>query len=298
VRRRRPIAYRRRPSPLHAARASVGAAYGLALAGAALVIAHPLALAMLLGAVLAAGFGAGVGEQMLTTLRHGALGLVLFVVLVNVLVDRGGLTVFLRLGNWGPLGQMDLTTEAALYGVTMAVRLLIVVLAFVLVTCAVDPDELLRMLRRVSNRSALTATLTTRLVPVLFEDARRLEEAQRCRPDVAEPGPRTRVTLLRAVVSSALDRSLDVAAALEVRGYGSARRPPRSSRPWSRHDLAFALSAVAIGLLAGVAAATSMAPFVTEPLVHGGIGPGVLVLALSLLVLAVLPFADRRGIAP
>ena len=38
-------------------------------------------------------------------------------------------------------------------------------------SAAVDPDELLRMFRRVSYRSALTATLATRLVPVLARDA-------------------------------------------------------------------------------------------------------------------------------
>ncbi len=44
-----------------------------------------------------------------------AIVLVLTVV-VNVLVSREGLTVFARLGDWGPLGQVDLTVEAVVYG--------------------------------------------------------------------------------------------------------------------------------------------------------------------------------------
>src|SRR5690242_21570893 len=40
----------------------------------------------------------------------------------------------------------------------------------------------LRLLRRVSYRSALTAALATRLVPVLARDASRMNEAARCRP--------------------------------------------------------------------------------------------------------------------
>ena len=51
-----------------------------------------------------------------------------------------------------------------------------------LYTAAVDPDEVLRLFRRVSFRSALTATLATRMVPVLARDARRFADAQRCRP--------------------------------------------------------------------------------------------------------------------
>ena len=38
-------------------------------------------------------------------------------------------------------------------------------------SAAVDPDELLKALRRISYRSALTASLATRLVPVLARDA-------------------------------------------------------------------------------------------------------------------------------
>ena len=47
---------------------------------------------------------------------------------------------------------------------------------------AVDPDALLRLFRRVSYRSALTASLATRLVPVLARDATRMSDAARCRP--------------------------------------------------------------------------------------------------------------------
>src|SRR6202007_3154255 len=100
--------------------------------------------------------------------------LLVLTVLVNVLVNREGLTVFARLGDWGVLGQVDLPVEAVVYGLVFACRL---------VLCAADPDQLLFALRRISPRSALTAALATRLVPVLGEDARRLAEAQRCRPD-------------------------------------------------------------------------------------------------------------------
>ena len=54
---------------------------------------------------------------------------------------------------------------------------------------------------------------------------RRLAEAQRCRPDGGAKGARGRMAILRATVAGALDRSLDVAAVLEMRGYGAARAP-------------------------------------------------------------------------
>jgi energy-coupling factor transport system permease protein len=179
----------------------------------------------------------------------------------------------------------------------MALRLATVTLAASLVVCAVDPDELLRALRGVSHRSALTATLCTRLVPVLFDDGYRLAEAQRCRPDGGARGARGRLAVLRAVVAGSLERSLDVAAALELRGYGRVSRPRRIRRPWSRHDVAFAASAAAILALA-VAAAAGLAPFDSYPTVHAPAGPSEWAVAALLVIAALAPFADRRGIAP
>jgi energy-coupling factor transport system permease protein len=276
----------------------VGAAYGLALATAALVLEHPLALAGLAVAVVGAGIAAGVGTQLWRAFRVTAIPLVVLTVLVNLIVDRNGLTVFARLGDWGPLGQVDLTVEALVFGLVMALRLCTVMLAAALIVCAVDPDELLRALRGVSHRSALTATLSTRLVPMLFDDAHRLAEAQRCRPDGGPGGARGRLAVLRAVVAGALERSLDVAAALELRGYGRAGRPRRAPRVWSRHDLAFAAAALALFALVIGSAIAGLAPFAAYPLVHAPLGAGVWALAVLEISLALAPFADRRGIEP
>jgi energy-coupling factor transport system permease protein len=292
------IVYRRRASALHAARASVGALYGVALGTAALIVHHPAVLVGLLIAVLIAASACGVARQMARTARVYGLSILILTVLVNVLVSRGGLTVFARLGYFGPFGQMNLTVEAAAYGLLVGVRLLIVMLAAVLVSSAVDPDELLRSLRRVYPRSALAATVATRLVPVLARDASRMGEAQRCRGDLAAGGARARLGILRAVVAGSLDRSLDVAATLEVRGYGSGGRPARLPRVLSRHDVHFALAALAL-LAAAIATRTSgLASFNVYPLIDVHLGVDALLSALLVPALALAPFLDRRGIAP
>jgi energy-coupling factor transport system permease protein len=297
------LVYRRRPTPLHAARATVAAAFGLALAFASLLLENPIVLASLLSAVLLAAAAAGVAGPLLRVARRTALPLLVLTVLVNVLVNREGLTVFARLGDWGVLGQVDLTVEAVVYGLVFALRLLVVTLACLLVVCAADPDQLLFSLRRFSPRSALTAALATRLVPVLGQDARRLAEAQRCRAD-ASGGARARLAILRATVTGALDRALDVAAVLEMRGYGAEaggslarRRPPIMQRPRSRHDLAFALSGAAIVALALIAKLAGLAAFHAYPLVSLSAGPATFAIAVSILAVALLPFADRRGVA-
>jgi energy-coupling factor transport system permease protein len=154
----------------------------------------------------------------------------------------------------------------------------------------VDPDELLKVFRRVSYRSALTASLATRLVPVLARDATRMSDAARCRPE-----PPGRLAVARAALAGALDRAVEVAAALEVRGYSAAVRPLPERRPWSRHDLRAALAA---GMLVAGAVAFSVAgvaSFESYPRLEMAAGPGEIALCCLVLGAAALPFAGRSA---
>lgn len=283
---------RRRASPLHAARAAAGCGLCGTLVLAALLYDHPLVLAAVVAAALAAGAAAGCGRALARALLFAA-PFVLLMALVNPLVSREGLTVIARLGTVPVLGRLDVTLEATVYGGVTALRALALILACALYVATVDPDEVLRGLRRVSFRSALTATVATRMVPVLRRDGRRLAEAQRCRPD----GPPSRATLVRAVTAGALDRAVDVAAALEVRGYGGAVRPGRVARPWSRHDVAFALVAGVLAALAVGGRLAGWAAFGAYPGLHGDWSAGAWSLAAAFVVLPLVPFLDRRGIA-
>jgi energy-coupling factor transport system permease protein len=285
------VSYRRRASPLHSARAGAACAYCLALALAALMLSNPVTLAAVLVAILAAGVGARVGREMRRALLF-SLPLAITIALVNALVTRNGLTVIVRLGNLPILGHTDITLEATTYGAILGLRAMAVILCGALYTAAVDPDQVLRLFRRVSFRSALSASLATRMVPILIRDSKRLADAQRCRPG----RPPSRLQLMRAASNGVLDRALDVAAALEVRGYGALHRPPRERSPYSRHDLAFAAAALGVLGLALAIRIASLAPFQAYPALRSPAGPGVLAVAAAIVVCAVLPFADQRGI--
>ncbi|MCW2957980.1 MAG: energy-coupling factor transporter transrane protein EcfT [Solirubrobacterales bacterium] len=290
--------HRRLASPLHAARASAASAYCLALAAMGMLVEHPAVLAAVALAIAAAAAAAGVGADLRRTARF-AVPLALLFALINPFVVREGLTVFARLGEVPPFGQVDLTVEALVYGLVLGARVLVVMLAFALFSATVDPDELLRLLRRVSVHSAMTAVLATRLMPVLSRDARRLEEARRCRADAGGTGPLARLAVFRAVSTGALDRAIDVAATLEVRGYGlpTAGRAGRRGDRWSRHDRAFLVAAAVItGLLVWVLL-TPVADLRAYPTLELTFGLPEAVLLTLLLAAALLPFTDRRGIA-
>jgi energy-coupling factor transport system permease protein len=280
--------YTRRPSALHAARAGASATFCLALAFAPILFDNPLVLGSLLCALIAAGIGAGVARE-LRGWAAVAAGLALLVVIVNPLVTSDGLTVLVRGGSF--LGRRwDITLEAVIYGAVAALRVLDVVLAFALMSAAVDPDELLRALRRFSYRSALTAALTTRLVPVLARDASRKSEAARCRP---EPPGRTAVA--RAALAGSLERAVELAAALEVRGYSRARRPRAGRRPWSRHDIRVLTSAIAVAGMAMAARLAGAGGFQAYPTTHLSAGPAEVALGVGFVALAAAPFLGSGG---
>jgi energy-coupling factor transport system permease protein len=254
------VIFRRRASPLHAARAAAGAAYCAALAACALTFQHPLILAAVALAALGAGVGAGVSRELLAAARF-TIPLASLIAIVNPFVVHDGLTVFFRLGEVTPFGQVDLTVEALVYGLLLGARVVAVALCCALFVAAVDPDETLRLFRRISFRSALTAALAARLMPVVARDARRMADASACRPG-APPG---RVAVMRAVATSALDH-------------------------------AFAAAAAALAALALVARAAGVAAFTAYPSVRAPVGAGEAALAVALLVVALAPFLDRRGI--
>jgi energy-coupling factor transport system permease protein len=265
--------------------------YCVALAAAALAFEHPVILGALVVVLLGAAAGARVAREVSRALLW-ALPFSLVIAVVNALVVRDGLTVIFR----GPvvpgMGALDVTLEATAYGGILGLRAMIVIGCFALLSSAVDPDELLRAFRRVSFRSALTAALATRMVPVLARDARRLYEAQLCRPQ----GAGSRFAVVRAVAAGALDRAVDVAATLEVRGYRLARRLARSRRPWSRHDVGFAAAAAAVVALVIVAFVVGGDGFEARPRLEAPLSGTVVLLALALPACALLPFLERRGV--
>ncbi len=302
------MSYQPRASPLHGARAAVAIIWCAALLAAALTSANPVWLATLDLAVIAAGFLADVAGQMRTCLRL-AIPLAVTICVINALVTRDGLTVIWRLGDLPVLGQTDITLQATVYGAALGLRAVAIVLVAALYSVAVDPDDVLRLLRGFSFSSALSAAIATRMVPVLIRDSHRLADAQRCRPGA----PAGRVALLHATTAGVVDRALDVAATLEVRGYGLAhgRGHARARLRWrprlrwsstvacaTRQDIEFLASAVLVCAVAVLAWLLRWASFTAYPTLT--LAQVTLTLAAGTLLAgcALVPFLDRRGVGP
>lgn len=290
------LAYRPRPGPLQAASPFAAIAFLGSFAAVAFAFSNPIVLAAAGAAVCVAGLAAGARPALAFAARYG-LVLGIAIVVVNVIVAQRGDTILLRGWELPVVGQVDVTLEALAAGGVLALRILVVVAAFAVYSACVDPDRVLRALQPVARRSALTATLVSRAVPLAAADLARLREAGRLRGPAAAPA--TRAAFARRLVAGSLDRSVDAAATLELRGFSSPARAVRASagvpRRRSLHDRAFLASGVATLLAAIAALAAGAGGFEEYPTITIETEPLTLAFAAALPLIAAVPFALARA---
>jgi energy-coupling factor transport system permease protein len=142
------------------------------------------------------------------------------------------------------LGQLDVTSEELRNGLFQGLRLTAVALAFAAYALLLDHDRLVQA-AGFARRSVLAIALATRLVPTLERDAAGLVESLRGR-GVEVSGLRGRARLLSPLLAGSLERALNLAEAMEARGYGrpGATRAPRPG--WTGRDRAALVAATAV----------------------------------------------------
>jgi energy-coupling factor transport system permease protein len=148
------------------------------------------------------------------------------------------------------LGQLDVTREELHNGLFQGLRLTAVALAFAAYALLLDHDRLVQS-ARFARRSVLAIALATRLVPTLEHDAAGLVEALRGR-GVEVTGVRGRGRMLVPLLAGSLERSLNLAEAMEARGYGRPGATRALQASWGlaeRAALAGSVLIVAIGAL-------------------------------------------------
>ena len=180
----------------------------------------------------------------------GALGSGLAVFVVTPFVSQIGYHVLWSGPTIPVFGTLDVTREELRIGLFQGLRLTAVALAFAAYALLLDHDRLVQA-AGFARRSVLAVALATRLVPTLERDASGLSEALRGR-GVEVTGIRGRATLLAPLLAGSLERALNLAEAMEARGYGrpGATRAPRPG--WTALDKAavtLGIAAIAIGAL-------------------------------------------------
>jgi energy-coupling factor transport system permease protein len=179
----------------------------------------------------------------------GTLGSALSVFLLSPLVSHVGTHVIWDGPKIPVIGYLDVTSEEIAAAGIQALRLAAVGLAFAAYALLLDLDRLLQA-AGFARRSVLAAGLATRLVPTLEGDAAGFMEALRGR-GVEVEGARGRARLLSPLVAGSLERALNLAEAMEARGFGRVGRTRAPSAPWTRLDR-LALAAAVLLVLAAI----------------------------------------------
>jgi energy-coupling factor transport system permease protein len=219
-----------------------------AAVAAALLAKHTLSVAVLAAVLLVVCLRAPRRRRWPYIVGTGVSALALFV--VTPFVETLGSHPI-----WtGPIvpviGQLDVTREELASALFQACRLAAVGLAFAAYALLIDHDELLGA-ARIARRSVLAVALATRLLPTLERDASGLVLALRGR-GIEVAGARRRAALLSPLLAGSLERGVNLAEAMEARGYGRAGRTRIPSPPWRVADrlaIVGAVALVAVGAL-------------------------------------------------
>lgn len=288
------LAYRPGKSALHRAHPMIAAVPLTVLGAVALVAESPLIVVSVSVSAWILGVACGAKSAMRQALRF-SIPLAILMIVVNGLVSHGGATVLFR-GPSIPIIGGTITLEAFAAGSVIALRVVAIALLFAIWSACVDPDRVLAAMRPVARHSALTATLVSRLVPVAASDFSRLREGVDLRGPAAAPVGKAE--LARRVVAGSLDRSVEVAATLELRGHSLPvvrRRGFREAwRSVASNGLWPLVAGVALGGTAFALLVSGAGHFETYPEISLGLDGRTLILALCIPLLTAAALIPGR----
>ena len=229
-------------------RPAPAAALLFGLAAAALLARHTVSVAVLAAVLLVVCLRAPVSRRWPYLI--GAVGSAVALFVLTPFVERLPGTVFWSGPTIPVVGTLDVTSTELSGALFNACRLAAVSLAFSAYALWLDHDRLVQA-AGFARRSVLAVALATRLMPALERDAAGLVEALRGR-GVEPEGLRGRARLVSPLLAGSLERSLNLAEAMEARGFGlpGATRLPQPE--WGVREplaLAGAVLAVLVGAL-------------------------------------------------
>lgn len=193
-----------------------------------IIVYNPLFLALVFISTLPVVVASKLAREWASFMKL-ALLLCLLVIIVNVLVSNEGEHILVEAPFSIPvIGIPVITLEAIFFGFAMSIKLLAIMSAFTVLTLTIHPDDMMQSMikLRLPYKSVLVTSLSTRFIPTLTGDLERITDAQRSRGVELDSGGlfkrvRGYMTVLIPLLSNSLDRTVQVAEAMESRAFGS-----------------------------------------------------------------------------
>jgi energy-coupling factor transport system permease protein len=155
------------------------------------------------------------------------LGLALLVVPFNALNAHAGSHVLFRLPPHWPIIGGNITLEAILWGVSASLGLLSLIVLFATFNLQIDQAQMLRLTPAFIYEAGLIISIALTFIPQMMISAREIREAQLIR-GYRMRRARDMLPLVIALLTTGLEKSMQLAESMEARGYGNVRALPRT----------------------------------------------------------------------
>lgn len=187
-----------------------------------MLLFHPVFLLTSLAAITVIIVIHGEGKRLLKLLPYYVLMGGLVAVLNPLFSHRGRHILFYFM-------DQPITLEAILYGVTMMLSLLCILLAFVSFQQIVTTEKWMYLFSRVAPRTALLTSMSIRFVPLFLRRLDQITTVQRIKGvSILEGSLKKRskdgMLLVRVLLTWSLEEALQTADSMKARGYGAAKR--------------------------------------------------------------------------
>ena len=214
--------YQDKDTPLHRLDARPKMVFVLAFFLLSILISDILYLSAMLVLALAVIVRGRVARETLGLLKY-TIYVVAFLFLFSVIFSPpSGATLL-------DLGIVKVTEGPTLFAISMSLRLVLSVVAFAILTFTVHPDDLLRILSRLGFKSMTGISIATRMYPTIAADSAAISDAMKARGVEFDGGnlvrkAKARAPVMMPLLMNSMERSMDIAEAMEARGFGAGRR--------------------------------------------------------------------------
>jgi len=170
-----------------------------------------------------------------------AIPVMLLLILINTVFNQNGSCLLLSFDNVPLIGNVLIYKEPFIYGITMAIKLLLLLGIFVVFNILVPVENLIDVFGSYTGSIVMLVAISVGLIPVLIEKTGKISEIMKVR-GIKPPGNkfmrriRWAIILVENIVRTSLQSSLIRAEAMQARAYGSGKRSIYRVKAWSPGD--------------------------------------------------------------
>ncbi|WP_186855145.1 energy-coupling factor transporter transmembrane component T [Acetobacterium paludosum] len=225
------------------------------------------------------------------------LPMLIIVALINPMFNHAGVTILFYLNNGNPV-----TLESIIYGIVLAVMLVIVIIWFSCYNKIMTSDKFIYLFGRIIPALSLIFSMVLRFVPKFKAQLKVISNGQKCiGRDVSNGNiiarARHGVTILSIMITWALENAIETADSMKARGYGLKGRTAFSLYRFDKRDgILLIIMALLVVVFWGGALSGNIFAQYNPIIIVNGVAPltiGSLITYTSLLLFCLIPiFVD------